>query len=239
MDWMWLVVYSALLVPGCGLAWYADRIPTRAVGFAAIVTGIGIFAARLTNEGPYVLPQRMDLISSALAVTFGTTLAWRRSPRGDSSPGALTRGLLVVSPIVFLMGLAAVAHELEEVVEVRSVDSDGGVMDRRYWVVDYDGAPWIFTGRTTDTVVRVAAHPQVEFVRGGAARCAIATPSRDPQVIDEVFRLRGEKYLFHRIMVGVGERLFELNLHEGAAAVRFDSCAAGQFLPAVAAPPAS
>ena len=62
-----------------------------------------------------------------------------------------------------LVALVAYGHEAEEVVVLRTSESDGTVRETRLWVVDHEGAPWIVTGREGRHDRNLAANPRVDL----------------------------------------------------------------------------
>ncbi len=211
------------------LAIFAERIPTAVVSTILLLCAASVFAVRLGHEGPYAFPGGFDLAAASANLLLGLLLVWlgRSAARRGS---ASIRAAFALLPIVFLLGTVAVAHEIEEVVVLRTFDDRGGVLETRLWVVDHDGAPWILTGKDSRHVRRLEARPRVEIVRRGIARCHLAVPFRDRATIEEVLRRRGEKYTVQRIAFAIGfDRLIrsrETPIDSYAIAVRLDSCPA-------------
>jgi hypothetical protein len=209
------------------LAAFAPRIRPAVVGAILVLCAVSIFAVRLGHEGPYPFPRGLDLAAvsaSLLLALFVVSLGWNAARRG--SP--LLRAAFALVPIVLLLGIVAVLHEIEEVVVLRTFDDRGGVLETRLWVVDHDGAPWLLTGANGRHTLRLEARPRVEIVRHGTVRCYHAVPFRDRATIDEILRLRGEKYAVQRFGLAIGfDRIFrsrERPIESYAIAIRLDPC---------------
>jgi hypothetical protein len=224
-----MFLLASVLVMCALLATFAPRIRPVVVSAILALCAVAIFAVRFRHEGPYPFPGGLDLataLASLVLALLVVLLGWNSARRG--SP--LFRAALALVPIVLLSGLAAVLHEVEEVVVLRTFDDRGGVLETRLWVVDYHGAAWLITGADARHTHRLEARPQVELVRHGTARCQTAVPFRDRATIQEVLRRRGEKYVVQRIGLAIGfDRLFrsrELPIESYAVAIRLDPCPA-------------
>jgi hypothetical protein len=210
------------------LAAFASRIRTAIVGGLLVAAGIAVFAVRLHHEGPYPFPGTMDLASGCAALLVGALLI--RSPwRGSRAGGAWwpSRVLLGVSPIVFLLALAAFGHEAEEVVVLRTKGPEGSIRETRLWVVDHQGSPWIVTGRGSSHDRELAEDLRVEIVRRGETRCWMAERHLDRPTLETILEARSEKYLAQRIAfaTGIWKHFSKRDdLEEIAVAVRFAPC---------------
>jgi hypothetical protein len=209
------------------LAVFARRIPPAVVAAILSLCTALIFAVRLRHEGTYPVPGGLDLaaavanlVLAALIVLLGRGAARRGS--------ALLRMAFALVPVVLLLGIVAVLHEIEEVVVLRTFDDQGGVLETRLWVVDHEGAPWLLTGASGRHTLRLEARPRVELVRHGTAHCEHAVVFRDRAIIEEVLRLRGEKYALQRFGLAIGfDRIFRSRqrpIESYAVAIRLDPC---------------
>jgi hypothetical protein len=108
---------------------------------------------------------------------------------------AVVLGVLI-GLFAILFGGAFLLIESGEVIVLRTTGADGGTLDTRLWVVDYDGDPWVGNDNPEKSrwVPRVRANPVIEFVRGAATECRRATFVDDPGSLDEVSRRIAEKY---------------------------------------------
>jgi len=232
-----MILYAALLVLGLVLSAVIRRPPAVFAGAVLLLAGVGIFGARLHHEGGYPFPQRWDLVYGVVGPVSGALLVWLGRSWRDRRPSPWTlRALFALVPLILVGEAAAVLHEVEEVVEVRTTDDGGSVVPVRLFVADYDGVPWVITDPRGRHVRRMRANPRVELVRGGAAACKIATLVSEPEIVGTVFRRRTEKYLAQRAVVAIGDALglIELILPEGdvtlaeiGVAIRFDPCPGG------------
>jgi len=216
------IILSFLLVA------FAPKIRTPIVGGVLVLAGAVAFGVRLHHEGPYPFPGPMDLGFGSAALLVGALLIrspWSSTVKAETSP--MTRVLLGLSPIVFLLALIAYGHEAEEVVVLRTTAPEGSVREVRLWIVDYEGSPWIVTSRGSDYDRDLAADPRVELYRQGEARCWEAERRVDRPTLETLLEARSEKYLAQRIALGTGvwKHFSERDdLEEIAVAIRFSPC---------------
>jgi hypothetical protein len=216
------------IVLGFLLAALAPKVRTEVVGWLLVLTGIAVFAVRLHHEGPYPFPGALDFAAACAALLVGALLI--RPPwSGPSQRGTsrLMRVLLGVSPIVFLLALVAYGHEAEEVVVLRTHGPQGSLRETRLWIVDYDGSPWIVTGRGSGHDRDLTENPRAEIVRRGEARCWMAERHLDRPTLEAVLEVRSEKYLAQRVALATGTwKHFSdrEDLDEIAVALRFLPC---------------
>jgi hypothetical protein len=216
------------IVLGLLLAAFAPKVRAAVVGWLLVLAGIAVFAVRFRHEGPYPFPGAADFAAACAALLVGALLI--RAPWGAPSEGGtsrLVRVLLGVSPIVFLLAVVACGHEAEEVVVLRTNGPQGSVRETRLWIVDYDGSPWIVTGRGSGHDRDLAENPRVEIVRRGEARCWMVERHLDRPTLEVVLEARSEKYLAQRIALATGIwRNFSDrgDLDEIAVALRFLPC---------------
>ena len=95
--------------------------------------------------------------------------------------------LLGALPLV-VAGSTWLAGEQLEVVQLRTVDSEGHPHDTKLWIVDHEGQPWVRAARPTlGWVTRIRSNPRVELVRGGEVRpytAVIVDSPEQKQAID-------------------------------------------------------
>jgi hypothetical protein len=197
------------------------------VSAVLVLCAVSIFAVRLRHQGAYPFPGGLDLAAAAASFVLALLLAslGRKAVRRGSP---VLRAAFALVPIVLLSGLVAVLHEIEEVVVPRTFDDRAGVLETRLWVVDHEGAPWLLTGAGGRHTLRLAARPRIELVRHGTAHGYRAVPFRDGATIEEILRLRGEKYAVQRLGLAIGfDRIFrsrERRIESYAIAIRLDPC---------------
>ena len=210
------------------LAVFAPKIRTAIAGAILVVAGLAVFAVRLHHEGPYPFPGPVDLGAGCAALAVGALLIrspWSGPRRGACLP--LTRLLLGISPVVFLLALVAYGHEAEEVVVLRTRGPEGSVRETRLWIVDHEGAPWIVTGRGSGHDRDLMANPRVEIFRRGESRCWMAERHLDRATLETLLEARSAKYRAQRIALatGIWKHFTERDdLDEIAVALRFTPC---------------
>ena len=218
------IAFVPWLVLAVVLAAFAPKIRTPIVGAVLILAGIAPFAVRLHHEGPYPFGNPLDFVAGAIALGVGALLV--RSPWSSPREGGATCGtrvLLGLAPFAFVLALVAYAHEAEEVVVLRTTGSEGSVRETRLWIVDYQGAPWIVTGRDSPHDLDLVANPRVEIFRRGEARCWTAERHLDQATLEKTLGARSEKYRTQRIALASGA--WKLDQLEGiAVALRFTPC---------------
>jgi hypothetical protein len=221
--------YAASAALGALLFAFAHRIRAPIVGTLLLLCGAGIFAVRLVHEGPYAFPRGVDLAFGSLDLVLGALLTrpGRLLPRGGAP--WRTRLLLALAPVALFGGLAAILHEAEEVVVLRTTDERGAVHETRLWVVDHLGSPWVVTSRSGPHVAHLTRNPRVALVRHGVAACQVAEVHGDRETVVAHFRLREEKYFAHRLAVALGiwSRSLE-GIEAGAVAIRLRPCPPGE-----------
>ncbi len=218
---------AQVLLYGClvGISLILFAFPRRLrapVGWLAVLVGVAVFAIRLQHEGPYAFPERGNLLSGVLALVAGLALLgpWLG---GERSTSLLTRAVLVATPIVVFFGLYATLSELEEVVVLRTSDERGDTRDLRLWVVDHEGTPWVTMPRW-----KAEAHgltdTRAELLRRGAMGCVIAKRHEDYATVDQIFRLRHEKYRIQRLATALG--IFGRSVGRDVVTLRLAPCPA-------------
>ena len=232
---LFVILVVAALVVGGLIASLAGRVAFAILGGLLLLFGVAVFAVRLAAEGPYAFPIGMDLVSGISCLVLGSGLARLATRRaGDSASVRAGRLLLVVAPLALLFGLAAALHEAEEVALIRFHDADGVARETRLWVVDREGVPWVMTGTETRFGRAVAAHPEIEMIRGGAGGCYRVQPVHDLATIREVSLDRRAKYRAERFAWAVGFPRLSLT-KEQVEALQPGGSQEGVTLPGVAA----
>jgi hypothetical protein len=113
------------------------------------------------------------------------------------------------------------------VVVLRTTGPEGAVRETRLWVVDYQGSPWIVTGRGSPHDLDLTANPRVEIFRQGESRCWMAERHLDRATLEALLEARSAKYRAQRIAFAIGawKRPSEReDLDEIAVALRFTPC---------------
>lgn len=214
-----LLLYGCLI--GIGAILFAFPAKLRApMGWLLLLVGISVFAIRLQHEGPYAVPRQGNLLAGVLALALGIGLV--RPWFGEEGRGSLlVRAVLAASPIVLFFGLYSTLAELEEVVVLRATDRSGTPRDLRLWIVDHQGSSWVTMPRG-----KADAHgltdARVELLRDGVSRCVVAKRHEDYGVVDEIFRLRHERYRVQQLATAIG--IFGRSVGEDVVTLRLDPC---------------
>lgn len=192
----------------------------RVVGWLLLAVGVAVFAIRLQHAGPYALPGGGNLLAGVLALALGALLAW--GPTATGGLGAALRWTgLAASPLVLFFALYAALAEVEEVVVLKATHPSGEPSDLRLWIVDHDGAAWVTMGRA-----KAEAHglerTRAELLRRGETRCVLATRVEERAAVNEVHRLRHEKYAVQRLATAIG--LFGRTARGDVVALRLEPC---------------
>jgi len=192
----------------------------RAVGWLMLLVGASVFLIRLQHAGPYALPRGGNLLGGVLALLLGAWLArpWLGA-HGLAAP--LRWAALAASPIVLFFALYATLAELEEVVVLKAADRAGQPSDLRLWIVDHGGAAWVTMPRSKADENGLT-EVRVELLRQGELGCVVATRHEERTTVDEIHRLRHEKYGVQRLATSLG--IFGRSVGEGVVAVRLDPC---------------
>jgi hypothetical protein len=214
-----ILLYGVLMAISVMLFAFPSK-PRALVGWLALIVGLSVFAIRLQHEGPYAFARQGNLLSGVLALVLGVALIrpWFGTSRVAS---LLTRAALAATPIVLFFALYATFAELEEVVVLRATDAQGRTQDLRLWIVDHEGAAWVTMPRS-----KADAHgltdARVELLRNGVAGCVIAKRHEEYAAVDEVFRLRHEKYRVQRLATTLG--IFGRSVGENVVTLRLEPC---------------
>ncbi len=192
----------------------------RAIGWLVLLVGVSVFVIRLQHAGPYAFPRGGNLLAGVLALLLGGWLAraWLGSHRLAAPLGWVA---LASSPIVLFFALYATLAELEEVVVLKATDRDGRPANLRLWIVDRADAAWVTMPRS-----KADAHglseARVELLRHGEVSCVIATRHEDRATVNEIHRLRHQKYGVQRLATALG--IFGRSADEDSVALRLDPC---------------
>ncbi len=174
----------------------------RALAILCFALSACVFLIRLRHPGPYAFPEQGDLRAALLAFGLGV---WFSRPRTLGSPiiGPLELAILLATPVVLFFALYSTLAELEEVVVLETVDSEGRSAALRLWVVDTERAEWVNMSRA-----KARAHGlerrRVELLRDGEWSCREAMLVEDRKVVARNDRLASEKYAVKRLATQVG-----------------------------------
>ena len=192
----------------------------RVVGWLMLAVGLSVFVIRLQHAGPYAFPRGGNLLAGVLALLLGGWLvrAWLGSHRLAAPLGWIA---LAASPIVLFFALYATLAELEEVVVLKATDRTGQPANLRLWIVDRADGAWVTMPRSkADT--HGLSEARVELLRQGEVSCVIATRHEDRATVNEIHRLRHEKYGVQRFATAIG--LFGRSAGQDTVALRLDPC---------------
>jgi hypothetical protein len=195
---------------------------SRALGGALILAGVAVFAIRLQHAGAYAVPGGGNLLAGLLALLLGS---WLLS--GFSSPHPISRALrwavVAMSPVVLFFSLYATLAEMEEVVTLRAIDSQGRPAQLRLWIVDHNGASWVRMPRS-----KADEHDlteiRVEILRDGVDRCFKVSRQDDRDLKIEINRLAYEKYRVMQLATAIG--IFSSDQDPNQVVLRLDPCPA-------------
>ncbi len=197
--------------------------PLLVFGWLMLLVGASVFVIRLQHAGPYALPRGGNLLGGVLALLLGGWLVrgWLGGHRLAAPLGWVA---LAASPIVLFFALYATLAELEEVVVLKAADRAGRSADLRLWIVDGADAAWVTMPRK-----KADAHglseARVELLRQGEVSCVIATRHEDRATVDEIHRLRLQKYGVQRLATTLG--IFGRSADEETVALRLEPCPRG------------
>jgi len=185
-----------------------------------LLVGAAVFLIRLQHAGTYALPRGGNLLGGVLALLLGGWLArpWLAAHR---LAAPLRWAALAASPIVLFFALYATLAELEEVVVLKAIDRAGRPSDLRLWIVDHAGAAWVTMPRSKADEHGLT-EARVELLRQGELGCVVATRSDGRATVNEIHRLRHEKYAVQRLATSIG--IFGRSAGEDVVAVRLDPC---------------
>jgi hypothetical protein len=192
----------------------------RVVGWLMLVVGLSVFVIRLQHAGPYAFPRGGNLLAGVLALLLGGWLVrpWLGSHRIAAPLGWIA---LAASPVVLFFALYATFAELEEVVVLRATDRTGQPANLRLWIVDRADAAWVTMPRSKADRHGLS-EARVELLRQGEISCVIATRHEDRATVNEIHRLRHEKYGVQRFATALG--MFGRSAGEDTVALRLDPC---------------
>ena len=195
----------------------------RIVGCVLLLAGVAVFAIRLQHAGPYAVPGGGNLRAGVLALVLGGWLASGLLP-SQSLAKALRWAALAMSPVVFFFALYATLAELEEVVTLRAVDSNGEDANLRLWIVDYDGASWVRMPRSKADEHGLS-DTRAELLRAGEDRCVRVTEMSDPEIVATIQSLAFEKYRVMQLATALG--IFSGEPDPNQVVLKFEPCSRG------------
>lgn len=195
----------------------------RAVGWLMLLVGVSVFVIRLQHAGPYAFPRGGNLLAGVLALVLGAWLArpWLGTHRLAAPLGWVA---LAACPIVLFFALYATLAELEEVVVLKASNQSGRPADLRLWIVDQGEAAWVTMPRWKADAHGLA-ETRVELLRQGEIGCVVATRHEDRETVNQIHRLRHQKYAVQRLATAIG--LFGRAAGENVVALRLDACSPG------------
>ena len=129
---------------------------------------------------------------------------------GDTTARRLGIALAIVASLFLIAVAGSVALiESQEVVVIRTTDTEGEAHSARVWVVDYEGGAWVAPGnRTNGWFQRLLLNPRVELTRSGTRRCYTGTVVEGPAALPVLERFL-EKYRSVIRVTGFLNRLLE------------------------------
>jgi len=184
-------------------------------GMIFIVIGLAVFAVRLQHAGTYAMPHGGPLLGGIGAVLLGGILLWPNKPR------LVGWVMLALSPAVLFPGIYGIVGELEEVVSLYALDSDGGRTDLRLWIVDRDDGEWV--GMSQDKANAYSLNgARLEMLRAGDIRCVIPVLSEDVSTTRAIHAKKVDKYATARAAAAIG--LYPREASDNTAVLRLDPC---------------
>jgi hypothetical protein len=193
---------------------------SQVLGGVLVLLGASVFLVRLHHAGPYAIPTAGVLLSGVLALLLGLFLLSPSSQRPGIAVPITWLGI-AAGPGVLFFALYATMAELEEVISLKALDREGNPADLRLWVVDYEGRPWVVMPGSKSDNHGLEEGPVVMF-RNGVDVCVVATQSDDRALVDEIVRIRHQKYLVQRLATMVG--LFGETAGAETVTLRLDPC---------------
>lgn len=214
---LWLLLL--MLVLGGVLAYFSASVRV-AVGWVALGLGLAVFAVRFQHAGPYVLPERGNLLAAilTLAIAFAMTTSLLADLRWAEG---LRRAILVFTPVIIFFSVYAVLAELEEVVVLRGTLPTGTERPLRLWIMDDDDGTWVTMSREKAEANGLIDGP-AELLRHGESFCVFASLERDPATLERVFALGVEKYRVKRFAMAIG--LFASTPSPDSVSLRLEGC---------------
>ena len=106
-------------------------------------------------------------------------------------------------------------------VVLKATDRAGRPSDLRLWIVDRHDAAWVTMPRWKADENGLG-EARVELLRHGEVSCVIATRHEERATVNEIHRLRHEKYAVQRLATALG--IFGRSAGEETVALRIDPC---------------
>ena len=111
---------------------------------------------------------------------------------------------VVALAVVFFASIFAASEFGGEVVDIETIDANGGKHHTHLWVVDDGGYAWLRAGVPSSSwLLRIDGDPDVHVKRGGVDYHMRAVPVREPAVRDRIHALMREKYPFADRLISV------------------------------------
>lgn len=108
---------------------------------------------------------------------------------------------IVILLLVGLIALQVVASERVEVVELHTIDAEGGEQTTRLWIVDDEGYGYLRAGAdSSGWFTRLQANGEFELTRNGETRRYEAIVRRDKTAL--INQLMQEKYTWGDSIIG-------------------------------------
>lgn len=190
--------------------------PVQIVGVAFIVIGLAVFGIRLIHAGDYSIPQGGGLYGGLAAIVLGLFLLWA----GKLRP--LVWLALVISPFALFPAIYSIMGESEEVISLYVVDSKGGTVDLRLWVVDREDGAWVGMGREKAQTHSLHGK-RLKMLRAGEELCVVPVLHDDRPTAKSIHAMKVEKYAVARMAGAIG--LYPLEATESTVVLRLDPCA--------------
>lgn len=184
-------------------------------GILFMAIGLAVFAVRLQHDGTYAMPHGGPLLGGLGAMLLGGVLLWSNKPR------AIGWIALVLSPVAVFPAIYGIVGELEEVVSLYAVGSNGQKTDLRLWIVDRDDGAWVGMSRNKATEYSLNG-ARLEMLRAGDIQCVIPMLSEDQATTNEIHAMKVEKYAAARGAAAIG--MYPLEATPNTAALRLDPC---------------
>lgn len=184
-------------------------------GFILVVIGSAVFAVRLQHEGTYAMPHGGPLLGGLGAMLMGGFLLWPKKPR------LIGWVVLALSPVAVFPAIYGIVGELEEVVSLYAVDSEGRRTDLRLWIVDREDGAWV--GMSRDKANEYSLNgARLEMLRAGERQCVLLMLSEDQATTNEIHAMKVEKYAAARGAAAIG--MYPREASANTAALRLDPC---------------
>jgi hypothetical protein len=184
-------------------------------GVIFIAIGLAVFAIRLGHSGAYAVPGGAALIGSIACIVLGTCLLWPGKPKFTGLVA------IVIATFASFPAIYSIVGESEEVISLYAFDSDNNLVDLRLWIVDRNDGAWVGMGRSKATTYGLDG-ARLEMLRGGEIICVIPALTKDHATVEEVHRMKVDKYKAAQISASIG--MYPKEASENTAALRLDLC---------------